>query len=89
VKHDVYRDGRVHVMRERCETCIFRAGNLMSLRRGRVRGMIDAAHEVGSAIVCHETYEGPHAICRGFFDLHPTPALLLADALEVVTEVEP
>lgn len=87
---NVYRHGRVHVRAERCATCIFRPGNLMGLQRGRVRSMIDAATRIGGVIPCHETILGQRdqeAVCRGFYDLHPTPALQLAERLGVIEDV--
>ena len=85
MKHNVYRDGRVHVLAERCPTCIFRAGNLMELRRGRVRGMLDEAIANDSAIVCHSTLStGGDAVCRGFFETRPTTPLQLAERLGLI-----
>lgn len=61
------------LLAERCETCIFRPGNLMRLRPGRVREMVTGALDAGTFITCHSTLYrtgvGP-AICRGFFDLY-------------------
>lgn len=59
--------------RERCSTCIFRPGNRMQLRPGRVRGMVREALQGGGFITCHSTlpYAGTDAkpaICRGFYD---------------------
>jgi hypothetical protein len=87
VKHNAYRDGRVHVCREMCSSCIFRPGNLMQLKAGRVRGMIDEAKANDAAIVCHQTLDSDNAVCRGFFDRYPTAPLRLAMALGVVDEV--
>jgi hypothetical protein len=87
---NIYREARVHVMAERCATCIFRPGNLMELRRGRVRRMVDDAKQRGSAIACHETILGQReqeAVCRGFYELHKTPVLILAEAFGVLDEV--
>jgi hypothetical protein len=82
-RHNVYRDGYVHVQSAMCSTCIFRPGNLMQLRRGQVRGMIEEARAEDSAIVCHQTlYTPANAVCRGFFEHHATPALRLAYALD-------
>ena len=88
-RHNVYRDGRVHVMPERCETCIFRAGNLMGLHRGRVRQMVDRVKAIDGCIPCHATLAGDNAVCRGQFDLHPTPTLQLAEALGLVAFEDP
>lgn len=88
---DVYRDGRVHVRAEMCETCIFRPGNLMRLGRGRVREMVDAAREAESCIPCHATLYGQaehQAVCRGFYDRHPTQPLQVAARLGLIEEDE-
>lgn len=82
-----YRDGRVHVQAQMCATCIFRPGNLMHLQRGRVREMVDKAKEKDTAIVCHDTYDGEQAVCRGFFDAHPTAPLQIAERLDRITWV--
>jgi hypothetical protein len=84
-RHNVYREGRVHVQAEMCSTCIFRPGNLMGLHSGRVRGMVDEALTDESAIVCHQTLDGPDgSVCRGFFDRHETAPLVLAKQLDLV-----
>jgi hypothetical protein len=52
-----------------CETCIFRGGNMMRLKPGRVKEMVESATQDESAIVCHSTlHTGAEAVCRGFFD---------------------
>ena len=70
---NIYRDGQVHVMAEKCSTCIFRPGNLMDLAPGRVAGMVRDCLEQDSTIVCHKTLyrrTRKHAVCRGFFDAY-------------------
>jgi hypothetical protein len=79
-----YRNGRVHVCAERCATCIFRPGNRMQLQRGRVRQMVDEAKANESAITCHATLTGEQAVCRGFFELHPTQPLQIAEWLGII-----
>jgi hypothetical protein len=85
----VYRDGKVHVCAEMCATCVFRPGNRMKLQPGRVRGMVDQARADGSAITCHATLHGEQAVCRGFFERHPTPPLQIAERLDMIVYVEP
>lgn len=87
MRREAYRDGFVHVQREECSTCIFRPGNLMELRAGRVRSMVDDARAADAAIVCHKTLDGDRAICRGFFDRYPTFPLRLAVAMRRIREV--
>ena len=93
--HNVYRDGRVHVMAEMCDTCIFRPGNAMHLARGVLHALVRDALDADSAIVCHQTlYPGEehnagNAVCRGFFDRYATPPLTLARELGVLRTVAP
>ena len=84
----IYREGKVHVMRVMCSTCIFRPGNLMHLQPGRVAGMVKEANAAESAIICHSTLSGDQAVCRGFDNLKSTFPLRLARAMGVVCEVE-
>jgi hypothetical protein len=80
----------IHVMPSRCETCIFRAGNLMHLQRGRVRDMVDEVKRTDGCIPCHKTLAGEHqAICRGQFDLHPTQPIQVAQRLGLVRFEDP
>lgn len=80
--------GRVRVMETRCSTCIFRSGNPMRLRPGRVREMVEGAVADDSAIICHDTLdEEEQAVCRGFFDAHDTQPLQLARRLQLIEPV--
>lgn len=88
-RHNVARDGKLYVMPEQCSTCIFRAGNLMSLNRGRVRQMVDEVREVQGCIPCHQTLHGDNAICRGQFDLHKTWPIRFAEEAGVVVFEDP
>lgn len=90
----VYSDGKVHVMSEKCSTCIFRPGNLMNLQPGRVKGMVDSSIDDGAGITCHKTIHGQaeqEATCRGFYDSYrdQVPALAVASALNMIEEVDP
>jgi hypothetical protein len=66
----------LRVCAQQCATCIFKAGNLMQLRHGRVREMVDEALTNDSAIVCHKTLGGLRVVCRGFYDLHKRDTLM-------------
>lgn len=87
-KHNVFRDGKIHVCKERCATCIFRPGNIMDLAPGRVKQMVDDATKKDTAIICHSTLEADNAVCRGFFDQYETMPLRLARAMAVVEYVD-
>lgn len=76
-----FRNGKVHVLKAKCKTCIFRPGNLMHLNPGRVKQMVKEAVKAESCIVCHETYDGKHAVCAGFFEKYATAPLQIAERL--------
>lgn len=83
-------DGRVRVCEDMCATCIFRPGNLMDLRPGRVRQMVDYARKHDSTIVCHKTLDDPlQAACRGFFERFPTPPLQIAERIGIIDWINP
>lgn len=88
----VYSDGKVHVMAERCSTCVFRPGNLMNLEPGRLKQMVDQSVADGGGITCHKTIYGgaeQEATCRGFLETHgdKVPAFRLAEAMGIIEEV--
>jgi hypothetical protein len=88
MKTRIFRDGKVHVMDRMCDTCIFRRGNKMHLQDGRVDEMVASATKSDSTIICHETLDGAHAACRGFFDRHATAPLQIAERLGFIEWVE-
>lgn len=88
----VYSDGKVHVMAEKCETCIFRPGNLMHLEPGRVKEMVEGSIADGAGITCHKTIHGgaeQEATCRGFYDSYADQVLVfrMAQAYGIIEEV--
>lgn len=94
-EHNVYRDGRVHVLSEECATCIFRPAT-RPVDRARVAGMVrETMDEPGATVVCHSTlYRGEpeeHAICRGWYDRLGSrdPILQIAERMGVLAEVPP
>lgn len=94
-EHEVYRDGKVHVLAEKCESCIFRSvndGRIRGLRPGRVAGMVLEARNAESVIPCHATLytdEVKPAICRGYFDLPRRPGLLQVAERIGIIEYDP
>jgi hypothetical protein len=65
----------LRVCAEMCSTCIFRPGNRMELREGRVAGMVKEAIANDSFIPCHVTLDGQRAVCRGFWNGYRTMTL--------------
>lgn len=91
MRGNVYRDGKLYVCDGMCSTCIFRPGNLMHLRSGRVRQMVDEALANESTIVCHQTLDGDNAACYGFFKRHRngTLPLRLGQVMGIITYMTP
>jgi hypothetical protein len=54
---NIFRNGKVHVQKRRCDTCIFRPGNLMHLQAGTVEMMVAESVKDDASIPCHETLE--------------------------------
>lgn len=81
-----WRDGHLWVLTQKCDTCIFRPGNVMRLRPDRVENMVKECVEKDTVIPCHQTLDGPRSICRGLFDVHrgEIVTLRLAAALGVL-----
>ena len=91
-----YRDGAVHVLSEKCSTCVFRPGNLMHLPDGRLEEMVQDTLHAASSITCHQTlpyggYEARPAVCRGFYDVYrgEIQALRMAAAMDMLAYDEP
>jgi len=88
----IYVNGRVHVRRRQCATCVFRPadrGRLPGITDDRVTDLVEA--NADSALACHShLYEGAEVepVCRGFFDLRRSPILRLAEMMDVVEWVE-
>jgi len=68
--HNVYREGKVHVMSEECSTCIFKP-HQRPVPGARVAELVrDTKDTDGATVVCHHTIMGDtdNAICRGWYD---------------------
>lgn len=95
-KHNIYRDGKVHVLREECATCIFKPHD-RPVSGKRVAGMVrETIAKEGSTVVCHSTLynadgkkDQEHAICRGWYDrlADRDNPLRLAKAMNIIEEV--
>ena len=70
-RHNIYRDGKVHVLAAECATCIFRPAT-RPVDGARVAGMVrETLEEDAATVVCHSTLyrrDVQHAICRGWYD---------------------
>jgi len=95
-EHNIYRDGKVHVLSEMCGTCIFNP-HTRPVSGARVAGMVrETMKEEGATVVCHSTLynadgkeDEEYAICRGWYDrlAGRDNVLRLAAAMNVIQEV--
>jgi hypothetical protein len=89
----VAHSGVVHVQAEMCSTCIFRPGNLMNLKPGRVKEMVEGSLADEAGITCHKTIYGQaaqEAVCAGFYDryAHRVTTFQIAERLGAIKRIE-
>ena len=86
---NTFVDGRVHVRRTMCSTCIGHPGNRMQLQPGRVEQMVEDCADDG-CIPCHKHIHGGERIepvCAWFFTQHPNRILGMAEAMGLIEYV--
>lgn len=88
-----YRNGRIHVHANKCDTCVFRKGNPMKLAPGRLAEIIDENLKADTALICHKTtYEQKpdENVCKGFFDAYgdEITALQIAERMGLIELVD-
>ena len=90
------------VMREQCETCIFRPGNPMRLREGRLAEIVELNRETHTHLVCHQDHKFIAAkedgrakemdragiVCRAWYDRYDSQAIQIAERLSLVEFVD-
>lgn len=80
----------IRICEKQCDTCIFKPGNLMHLRPGRLNDHVGRILRKDGVALCHEVNFGKRkthgpkgaAVCRGFYDRYDTTPLQLARRLE-------
>jgi hypothetical protein len=89
VTTDIFRDGMVHVLSEKCESCIFTTNRPVD--GARVASMVSATKDdPGATIPCHSTLYRPdkqeNAICAGWFErfAEADPIIRQAQALGII-----
>jgi hypothetical protein len=89
---------RPRLLSAQCETCVFRPGNPMHLRPGRLRALVsDNLRDGSPGLICHDTLSyGAHpdfggALCRGFYDRFGPRSnfIRIMERLGGFTEVDP
>lgn len=94
-RHDVGDPAtlEVRLCSRMCDTCVFRPGNLMNLRPGRLASWVKELHRDQGHIVCHKTLDTQApAICRGYADKADQGrsfALRVGRAMGWIKEIEP
>jgi hypothetical protein len=84
-KFNVVCKGRIRVMAKCCPTCIFLPGNLMLLRPGRLREMVEGVREIECVIPCHETLgQEEQALCLCQFNAAKQRRLQVAEELGLI-----
>lgn len=87
---DVNGPNGIRIMREQCSTCIYRPGNLMQLRHGRVADMTRECRARDTNVVCHQTLSDKlGAFCRGSVDAHAGQLVRIGERLNSIELVEP
>ena len=93
-KHNTYRDGMVHVLSEKCATCIFNPATRF-VPGSSVAALVSETKDVpGSAVICHSTLgqngKKEHAICSGWWDRFASrdAILTLARNMGIIKYVE-
>jgi hypothetical protein len=82
-------DNRVRVMVEKCDTCIFRPGNLMTLNPGRVADMTRSTDLNDTNVTCHKTLGTPlGAFCAGSVARQPGQLVRIAERLNGIVKVD-
>jgi hypothetical protein len=91
---DIYRGGLVHVLSEKCQSCIFTKNR--PVEGERVAQMVrDTKDDPGATIPCHSTLYRPgkqdNAICAGWFErfAETDPVLRQAQAMGIITYDDP
>lgn len=86
------------LLKEQCSTCVGRPGNLMHLRTGRLKDLIQAnTGPEAHGLVCHQTLsygddpDARPAFCRWFYDGfgHLANYIRISERLGGFTEVDP
>ena len=90
----VFRDGKIHTLDAKCDTCVFRGGDLMHIGAERFTDLIKSNLAQDGVLTCHQTleantlYDAEEAVCRGYFDAYQrdVTALRTAVGLDVLAE---
>jgi hypothetical protein len=91
---NTYRDGKIHVLSEKCATCIFRPKERFVEGRTVADLVRETKDDPGATVTCHDTLHArpqADAICRGWWDnlAHLDPLLMMAQDFGIVEEVPP
>lgn len=88
-RRPVYRDGRIHVLKRQCSTCIFWPDSRAAVDAERRDGMLAECQKRDTVVPCHEWMDTKTpVVCRGLYNQRnefPGIAVLqLAERLGVI-----
>jgi hypothetical protein len=88
---DTFRDGKVHVMAERCNACAFTPHRIVP--GSRVAQIVrDTKDEPGAHFICHKATLSEHdAICHAWFETfgESDPILFMASRMGIIEPYTP
>lgn len=83
--YNVFRDGKIHVVKRMCSSCIFRPHPEDLKTR-----VVNEALRSDTAVICHHTLgTDANGVCHGFYREHATTPLRLAAAMDAIEFDEP
>lgn len=82
---NIFREGKVHVVRPVCATCIYRP-----LSAGVGDAIVAKARAEDNVVVCHSTLgTKENAVCGGYFAAERTTPIVLAKLMGNIEYVKP
>jgi hypothetical protein len=81
----VYRDGKIHVLKRQCATCIFWPDERAAVETERAAGMLAECIQTDTIVPCHEWMDTKTpVVCRGLFNQRKVAVLQIAERLGAV-----
>jgi len=84
---NTFVDGKVHVRKTKCKTCIFGPNRLIGIDQEKVDQMTRDADSAEACIPCHDhlySDQDIEPVCRGYFDRKSSATLRMAEAMEII-----
>lgn len=88
---NTFRDGKVHVMHEECENCLFHPKTRLVDAKVVAEIVRETKDDAGATFTCHlASLCGEDAICRGWYNHFGKrdPILQMAESMGIIEEQE-